>query len=83
MGFGVTDSADIGSKGLSRINTCNLSGPLPSSEIPNQGKQAPGHHGDHQTATADYICSRTLNFKKIYGGTFMIYVYVLLFCRSS
>ncbi|KAM1648225.1 hypothetical protein ACFX1Q_010265 [Malus domestica] len=37
--------ADIGSKGLSRINTCSLSGPLPSSEIPNQGKQAPGHHG--------------------------------------
>ncbi|XP_068341638.1 protein REVEILLE 8-like isoform X1 [Pyrus communis] len=37
--------ADIGSKGLSGINTCSLSGPLPSSEIPNQGKQAPGHHG--------------------------------------
>ncbi|XP_048432948.1 protein REVEILLE 8 isoform X3 [Pyrus x bretschneideri] len=37
--------ADIGSKGLSRINTCSLNGPLPSSEIPNQGKQALGRHG--------------------------------------
>ncbi|TQE13203.1 hypothetical protein C1H46_001287 [Malus baccata] len=45
MGSDVTDSADIGSKGLSRFNTCSLNGPLPSSEIPYQGKQALGHHG--------------------------------------
>ncbi|ONI03169.1 hypothetical protein PRUPE_6G242700 [Prunus persica] len=43
--------ADIRSKGLARINKCSLSGiesssrTLPSSEIPEQGKQAPLLHG--------------------------------------
>ncbi|KAF7804500.1 protein REVEILLE 8-like isoform X1 [Senna tora] len=47
----VTDSADIGSKGIARISNSSLSGVgnsarmLQSSEIPKQGKQAPVLHG--------------------------------------
>lgn len=52
MGYGVTDSADIGSKGVARTSKCSSSGigsssrTLPSSEIPNQGIQAPVRHGN-------------------------------------
>lgn len=51
MGYAVTDSADIGSKGVARISKCDPSGignssrTLPSSEITMQGSQAPVRHG--------------------------------------
>lgn len=52
MPYNVTDSADIGSKGIARISNNNVSGlgtsgrTLPSSDIPKQGKQAPVLHGN-------------------------------------
>jgi len=52
MLYDVTDSADIGSKGMPKITNSSLSGvrnstrTLPSSEIPKQGKQAPVLHGN-------------------------------------
>ncbi|RDY13863.1 Protein REVEILLE 8 [Mucuna pruriens] len=51
MLYDVTDSADIGSKGITQITNSSLSGvgnstrTLPTSEIPKQGKQAPVLHG--------------------------------------
>lgn len=75
MGYAVTDSADIRSKGLARINKCSLSGiesssrTLPSSEIPEQGKQAPLLHGNPQIKIFYYICHR-LEFQKVSGGLF-------------
>ena len=51
MGYAVTDSADIGSKGVATISLCDPSGigsssrSLPSSEITKQGSQAPVSHG--------------------------------------
>ncbi|KAK6231537.1 hypothetical protein SCA6_001610 [Theobroma cacao] len=49
--YNVTDSADIGSKGVARISNSGVSGigsssrTIPSSDMPNQGKQAPMLHG--------------------------------------
>ncbi|CAK7342918.1 unnamed protein product [Dovyalis caffra] len=51
MACNVTDSADIGPKGVSRVSNNNVSGlgtssrTLPSAEMPKQGKQAPMLHG--------------------------------------
>ena len=62
MGYGVTDSADIRSKGLARINKCSLtgiessSGSLPSCEISEHGKQAPLLHGNPQIIIFYCIC---------------------------
>ena len=50
--YDVTDSADIGSKGIARISNSGLSGvgnstrTIPSSELTKQGKQAPVLHGN-------------------------------------
>ena len=52
MIYHITDSADIGSKGLVRMGNSSVSGigsstrTLPSSELPNQGK-VPVLHGNH------------------------------------
>ena len=52
MLYDVTDSADIGSKGITQITNSSLSGvgnstrTLLTSEIPKQGKQAPVLHGN-------------------------------------
>lgn len=52
MLYDVTDSADIGSKGITKITNSSLSGvrnstrTLQTSEIPKQGKQAPVLHGN-------------------------------------
>lgn len=52
MAYNVTDSADIGSKGVARISNSDVSGirsssrTLPGSDIPNQGEKAPMLHGN-------------------------------------
>lgn len=52
MLYDVTDSADIGSKGITQISNSSLNGvgnstrKLLSSEIPKQGKPAPVIHGN-------------------------------------
>lgn len=86
MGYGVTDSADIRSKGLARINKCSLSGiessskTLPSSEIPEQGKQAPLLHGNPQIIIFYYICHR-LEFQESFRWA--IFIHIPIFCRYS
>jgi len=55
MLYDVTDSADIGSKGITRIDHSSLSGVgnstrnLPATEMPKQGKQAQVIHGNDLT----------------------------------
>lgn len=52
MAYHITDSADIGSKGLSRVGNSAVGGivnstrTVPSSEMPKQGKQVPALHGN-------------------------------------
>jgi hypothetical protein len=48
MAYNVTDSADIGSKGVARISNSGVSAirTLPGSDIPNQGEKATMLHGN-------------------------------------
>lgn len=52
MAYNVTDSADIGSKGVARISNSGVSAirsssrTLPGSDIPNQGEGATMLHGN-------------------------------------
>lgn len=51
MLYYVTDSADIGSKGITQLGNTNLSGLENSaSEMSRQGKQIPKLHGNDLTA---------------------------------
>lgn len=53
MAYNITDSADIGSKGVARIGNTGITGfgstsrLISGSEMPKQGKQTPILHGDH------------------------------------